>query len=229
MNSYAPSQAVITISKEQLAKLPAAQFQGQICLIENEQEIVAAVSELRASGIIGFDTETRPSFRKGQSNTVSLVQLSTRTVCYLFRINHVGLAQPIIDLLEDPGVLKIGLSVHDDFHNLNKISHINPGGFIELQNFVKDYGIADNSLTKIYAVIFGQRISKGQRLTNWEAEHLTSSQQSYAALDAMACLQIYDHIVSGRFNPAESPYRCATPSGEESASTDEQPTNSSSL
>jgi len=206
MNSDTSLQKIITISKGQLSQLPTAQFQGHIRLIETETEVDAAVSELRKSGIIGFDTETRPSFRKGQTNTVALVQLSTRTVCYLFRINHVGLAQPIVDILEDSSILKIGLSIHDDFHNLNKISHINPEGFIELQNFVKNYRIADKSLSKIYAVIFGQRISKGQRLTNWEAEHLTASQQSYAALDAMACLQIYDYIISGKFNPEESPY-----------------------
>ena len=206
MNPETSSQAVVTISKEQLSQLPAAQFQGEIRLIENEQEIAQAVADLRQSDIIGFDTETRPSFKKGQTNTVALIQLSTRKICYLFRINHVGLAKPIVDLLEDPDKLKIGLSIHDDFHNLNKISPVTPQGFIELQNFVKEYHIADNSLTRIFAIIFGKRVSKGQRLTNWEAEHLTNSQQSYAALDAMACLEIYDYISSGKFNPMESPY-----------------------
>lgn len=140
------------------------------------------------------------------TNQVSLIQLSTMSTCYLFRINHVGLSQQIIDLLEDRSVLKIGLSVHDDFHNLNKITAINPDGFIELQNYVKEYMIADNSLSRIYALIFGKRISKGQRLTNWEAEHLTPSQQMYAAMDALACIQIYDCLSNGRFDPMESGY-----------------------
>ena len=175
-------------------------------IVEDEEGIKEAIDKLRESDVIGFDTETRPSFRKGQSNTVSLIQLSTRETCYLFRINHLGLAKPIVELLEDPSIRKIGLSVHDDFHNLNKITEIHPEGFIELQNYVKNFKIADNSLTKIYAVIFGKRISKGQRLTNWEAEQLTSSQQAYAALDAMACIEIYDYISSGKFNPEESPY-----------------------
>lgn len=206
MNSYMSSQAVVTISKQQLSVLPAAQFTGELRLVEDEEGIKDAIDKLRKSDVIGFDTETRPTFKKGQSNTVSLIQLSTRKTCYLFRINHVGLAQPIVDLLEDPSVKKIGLSIHDDFHNLNKIMEIHPEGFIELQNYVKEFRIADNSLTKIYAVIFGKRISKGQRLTNWEADQLTSSQQAYAALDAMACVEIYDHISAGLFNPAESPY-----------------------
>lgn len=206
MNSYMSSQALVTISKQQLSVLPAAQFNGELRLVEDEEEIKDAIDKLRESDIIGFDTETRPTFRKGQSNTVSLIQLSTRKTCYLFRINHVGLAKPIVDLLEDPSIKKIGLSIHDDFHNLNKIMEIHPEGFIELQNYVKKFRIADNSLTKIYAIIFGKRISKGQRLTNWEADQLTSSQQAYAALDAMACVEIYDHISAGLFDPALSPY-----------------------
>lgn len=206
MNSYMSSQALVTISKQQLSVLPAAQFNGELRLVEDEEEIKDAIDKLRESDIIGFDTETRPTFRKGQSNTVSLIQLSTRKTCYLFRINHVGLAKPIVDLLEDPSIKKIGLSIHDDFHNLNKIMEIHPEGFIELQNYVKKFRIADNSLTKIYAIIFGKRISKGQRLTNWEADQLTSSQQAYAALDAMACVEIYDHISAGLFDPAQSPY-----------------------
>lgn len=206
MNPLSSNQAVVTISKEQLSHLPAASFPGEIRIIEEECEITEAVSILRKEKIIGFDTETRPSFRKGQTNTVSLVQLSTRSTCFLFRINHFGLHSQIVDILEDPSILKIGLSIHDDFHNLNKITTVNPQGFVELQNYVKDYLIADNSLTKIYAVIFGKRISKGQRLTNWEADHLTPSQQTYAALDAIACIQIYDYVSSGKFNPMESPY-----------------------
>lgn len=196
----------ITISKEQLAALPAAQFEGKICLIEKPEDIPQAVAQLRNSDIIGFDTETRPSFRKGQTNSVSLLQLSTRDTCFLFRINLTGLAQSLIDILQDPSLLKVGLSIHDDFHNLNKLVHIEPQGFIDLQHFVKDYKISDNSLSKIYGIVFGKRISKGQRLTNWEAEELTQAQQCYASLDAMACISIYDHISKGNFNPETSPY-----------------------
>lgn len=200
------SEPFISISKEQLSQLPSAEFKGKLCLIENESDISAAIADLRNSDVVGFDTETRPSFKKGQTHTVSLIQLSTRSTCYLFRINHTGLDSRIVDFLEDPGVLKIGLSIHDDFHNLNKLQALNPQGFIDLQNYVKDFGIADNSLTKIFAVLFGKRISKGQRLTNWEAEHLTDSQQAYAALDAMACIEIYDFLRSGEFRFEDSSY-----------------------
>ena len=196
----------VTISKQQLAELPAAQFKGEIKVIDKADDISEAVAELYKSDIIGFDTETRPTFKKGQSNNVSLLQLSTRKKCFLFRLNRIGLDSKLIELLQDPSQLKIGLSIHDDFHNLNKLSHLEPKGFIDLQSYVKQYRIADNSLTKIYAVIFGKRISKGQRLTNWEADTLTPPQKSYAALDALACVDIYDFISSGKFNPDDSPY-----------------------
>lgn len=206
MNHDNSSKNVLSINKSQLAQLPAAQFHGDIRVIENEDGIADAIADLRKSDVIGFDTETRPSFRKGQTNSVALIQMSTRSVCYLFRINQTGLEKAIIDLMEDGSILKIGLSIHDDFHNLNRIAHINPKGFIDLQHYVKDFRIADNSLTRIYGIVFGHRVSKGQRLTNWEAEQLSPSQQSYAALDAMACVEIYDHLSKGLFNPDESPY-----------------------
>ena len=118
----------------------------------------------------------------------------------------IGLPKPLIDLLEDEDILKIGLSIHDDFHNLKKLGDINPCAFVELQNYVKQFGIADNSLSRLYGIIFGERISKSQRLTNWEAQELTEPQQIYAALDAYACLRIYNHLMEGNFNPATSPY-----------------------
>lgn len=196
----------ISITKTQLSKLPPAHFDGKILVIQTEEEVNDAIEILRKSDIIGFDTETRPSFKKGCSNTVSLIQLSTRDTCFLFRINKTGLTKPIIDLIEDPSILKVGLSTRDDFHNLNKLSHLEPKGFIDLQSYVKQFNIADNSLSRIYGIVFGQRISKGQRLTNWEADELTPSQQSYAALDAIACIKLYDYLSAGKFNPETSPY-----------------------
>ena len=108
--------------------------------------------------------------------------------------------------LENGDVNKIGLSLKDDFHSLAKLAEFEPQGFIELQSFVKDYQISDNSLQKIYGIIFNQRISKNQRLTNWEASELTESQQHYAAIDAWACQRIYNHLRAGNFHPETSPY-----------------------
>lgn len=205
-NTIEDKEYTISISKEELSLLPAARFEGRITVVDTLAGLEKALADLRCCKIIGFDTETKPCFKKGQSNQVSLVQLATPTTCYLIRINKTGLDRGLVDLLEDEEVLKVGLSIHDDFHNLRKLGDLEPEGFVELQTYVKSFHIVDNSLTRIYAVIFGQRISKGQRLTNWEAEELTKAQQAYAALDAAACLRIHDELRLGNFHPENSPY-----------------------
>lgn len=196
----------ITISKQELAELPCVCYQGDVTVVSAADGVDAAADILEKSRIIGFDTETRPSFRKGQAHTVALMQLATPERCFLFRLNRIGLHERLVRLLENPSLLKVGVSIHDDFHNLNRLKPLNPAGFIDLQQFVKKFHIADNSLTRIHAILFGERISKGQRLTNWEAETLTAAQISYAALDAISCIRIYDYLISGRFNPSGSKY-----------------------
>ena len=206
MTSKENTQYIVSISKAELATLPAASFKGRIHLVDTPEKVDDAVKALNSSPIIGFDTETRPSFKKGQTFQVALLQLSTRTDCYLIRLNKIGMPAGIQQILEDESKLKIGVSLHDDFHNLHRIYTLQPRGFIDLQPYVKDYLIADNSLSRIYAILFGKRISKGQRLTNWEAAELTPAQQCYAAFDALSCIQIYDHLNSGLFSPNASKY-----------------------
>lgn len=199
-------RAIVTISKEQLAKLPIAVYEGKICLVDTPDKMEEAVKHLKEAKIIGFDTETRPSFKRGHTFKMALIQLCTQDCCYLFRTNEIGYPKELIDILEDPNILKVGLSIHDDFHNLRRVTNIEPKGFIDLQTFVKDYKIADNSLSRLYGILFGYRISKGQRLTNWENAELTPLQKNYAALDAFACISIYNYLTQGKFNPKESKY-----------------------
>lgn len=205
-NIQVPVRYKVSISKEELATLPIASYPGRIVMVDSDEDVINAVDTLRKETVIGFDTETKPSFKRGRSNNVALLQLSTHETCFLFRLNHIGLHDQVRSLLEDSNILKIGVSIHDDFHNLRKLYNLEPAGFIDLQSYVKDFEIADNSLARIYAILFGRRISKGQRLTNWEANHLTNHQQEYASLDAYACIQIYDLLTSQGFNPAQSPY-----------------------
>lgn len=200
----------ITIGKDTLAQLPAKQYEGEIIVVDNEELAQKAVDELFKETEIGFDTETRPSFRKGQTFKVALLQLSTRNCCYLFRINKIGITPGLRKLLTDKSISKVGLSIHDDFCALRRSCNIDFQGFIDLQSFVKKFGIDDSSLQKIYAIIFKERISKGQRLTNWEADTLTQAQQAYAALDAWACLNIFDRLRSGNFKPEESEFKLNT-------------------
>lgn len=197
----------ISISKQQLAALPPAHFTGSIIVVDTPSAAESAVERLRMADLIGFDTETRPSFKKGQSNDVALLQLSLPDVCFLFRLNKIGMPESLKQLLEDKTKTKIGLSIHDDFRNLRKAHDFTPDGFVELQTFVTRWNIIDKSLTKLYGILFGQRLSKSQRLSNWEAEQLAEAQQHYAALDAQACIQIYSHLSNGLFDPAKSPYQ----------------------
>lgn len=201
------SDYVLSINKEQLAALPTVDFQGRIILIDTAAKAHMALRALAKEKLVGFDTETRPSFRKGRPHKVALMQIATERECFLFRLNKIGICAELKDFLENEAITKIGLSIHDDFNAISRSEEITPGGFIDLQSFVRQYRIADISLQKIYAIIFGERISKGQRLTNWEAETLTDLQMAYAALDAYSCLQIFNFLNSGAFNPSESIYK----------------------
>lgn len=208
----------LAICKEAVNQLPPVQYEGGIQVIDTIDRARVALRELTRARIVGFDTETRPSFRKGYLHKVALMQLSTDDYCFLFRLNKLGVFDLLKDFLENPDVKKIGLSVHDDFQVLSRSGELAPEGFVELQSFVKQYSIADTSLQKIFAIVFGQRISKSQRLTNWEATELTSEQQRYAAIDAWACLRLYRHLSEGKFNPADSQYILPDTPAEEQAS-----------
>ena len=195
-----------SITKIELAELPAETYSGKITIVESEEAAENAAEVLSRTGLIGFDTETKPSFRRGERHSVSLLQLSTLSETFLIRLNHIGLPKCISDILEDERIIKIGVSIHDDFLNLRKKFSLAPKGFIDLQSYVKQFNIADNSLSRIYGILFDKRISKGQRLSNWEAPALTIHQQEYAALDALACLHIYNHLKDGKFDYKTSKY-----------------------
>ncbi|MBQ0056485.1 MAG: 3'-5' exonuclease domain-containing protein 2 [Bacteroidales bacterium] len=185
------------ITKEEFNALPIVTHTGNIIVASTLQQATDAIRAIRnANTIVGFDTETRPSFTKGLTYRVSLVQLSVGNTAYLFRLNLIGEeCAPLFDLLEDPEVIKVGLSTHDDFQSLRKWHPtLAPKSVIELQHLVKGYGIEEQSLAKIYALLFGKKISKRQRLTNWEAQSLSDKQLAYAAFDAVACVEIYTEL-----------------------------------
>lgn len=180
--------------KQEIANLPRALFEGRVIVVQSEGEARRAVDYLLRFPRLGIDTETRPNFRPGGMNPVALLQVSTLDTCFLFRLNFIGLPNSIIRLLTDDSTVKIGLSLHDDWAQLRRRSEFKPGKYLELQDYVKRLGIEDMSLQKLYANLFGQKISKGQRLSNWEADTLTEPQKRYAATDAWACLKLYDEI-----------------------------------
>lgn len=180
--------------KRTISALPRVTFQGEIKVIEKEEDAAAAVDFLLSQDILGVDTETRPSFKRGVSFIVALLQVSTLDVCYLFRLNKLGLSPSVIRLLTDKVVPKIGLSWHDDLMQLHKRGDFEPGLFVDIQDVSSDFGIIDLSLQKLYANLFHQKISKSQRLTNWEAVELREAQKVYAATDAWACINLYNEL-----------------------------------
>lgn len=185
-------QYIHTITKEEIATLAVEEFTGRIITINTESDANKAVDYLMGFPIVGFDTETRPSFKKGQRYKISLMQISTEDTCFLFRLNYIDMPESLIQFLKSENILKIGLSLRDDFNAIHKRTDVEPKGFLDLQHFVGQFGIEEASLQKIYAILFNKKISKGQRLSNWEADVLTESQKKYAALDAWACLKIYN-------------------------------------
>lgn len=187
-------EVLLTISNELTSTLPALQFRGEIAVIDKEELVERACRDLASHKVIGFDTETRPSFKAGVTYKVSLLQLSTPTNCYLFRLNKIALSAPIIDILESDKIIKLGADVAGDIRSLNQLQKLNERGFYDLQNRIWEWGIGEKSLRKMSALALGYRISKAQRLSNWEAASLTPQQQSYAATDAWACIEIYNKL-----------------------------------
>ena len=181
--------------KAKIAALPRVLFNGRIVVVLTERDADKAVRYLLSQPILGVDTETRPSFKKGETHQVALLQVSSYDVCFLFRLNQLGMSPSVKRLLEDTRVPKIGLSLRDDLLSLHKLADFNAGYFIDLQDHMREIGVEDLSLQKLYANFFAQKISKREQLTNWEADILQDKQKLYAATDAWSCIMLYDELM----------------------------------
>jgi len=179
------------VTDEDLKKLPVSQFDGQIVVVDSLDKFYPVMSDLRKSRLLGFDTETKPTFKKGQKNRVALLQLSDDNKAWIFRLNLIGLPAELAAILSDPKITKVGVAIHDDIKALRSLRPFEPGGFIDLQSIVADHGIKELGLKKLSAIVLGFSISKSQQVTNWETPALTWPQQLYAATDAWVCRRIY--------------------------------------
>ncbi len=183
-----------SVTDEELRKLPLLQFEGRVFLVDNIQKYRQAIAEMGRPMLMGFDTETKPSFKKGRRNKVSLLQLADGNRAWLFRLNMIGLPPELADILADKDIIKTGVAIHDDIKALRSLAQFEPGGFIDLQGIVAEHGIKQLGLKKLSAIILGYSISKSQQVSNWEAPALTEAQQVYAATDAWVCRRIYQAL-----------------------------------
>ena len=194
-----------TISNEDVAQLEPVRFDGEIVVVDTVRDLLRACEVLSAQKIIGFDTETRPSFTSGMVNKVALLQLSTDDVCFLIRLNKVPLDKALIAILQNENIAKVGAAVQNDIAALNALRHFKARGFIDLQNEVGRFGIEDRSLRKLSGIIIGKKVSKAQRLSNWEAQTLTPQQQQYAATDAWVCIELLRRLQAAEKGKAKRP------------------------
>ena len=194
----------ISISPEEIGRLELASFPGEIQVIEALDEAFGrAVAYLKRQKVIGFDTESRPTFSPDQrSNGTALLQLSGAEKAFLFRIKQMGgIPRRLCAILANPAIVKVGAAIHDDVRGLQKFAGFQPQNFVDLQKIVWEYGIRDKSVKKMTAIILGFKISKAQQLSNWEAEKLSESQQRYAATDAWVCREMYLRLMQSEKAP----------------------------
>ncbi|MEM6885826.1 MAG: 3'-5' exonuclease [Verrucomicrobiota bacterium] len=187
-----------TISKEELRELPLFSFTGRIHLPTTRQELEDVATELRRHKVIGFDTETRPSFKKGQSYLPSLVQLGTETDAYLFQLKKIETLAPLIEILESPATIKTGVALDRDVKELQEYTPFDAKGFFELTNVARDAGMEKTGLRNLCGMLLGHRISKRAQTSNWARVELTPEQITYAATDAWVSLKLFQRLKEQR-------------------------------
>jgi len=180
-----------SISKEELMELPLSQYEGKVVIAASEETIRGALREISQFSVVGFDTEARPTFKKGQIRQISLIQIATDDKVYLLRIMQTGLMDCIVDFMENPNIVKVGIGLDDDFNLLNSLRRFDKRGFLDLNIRFKEIGAENIGARNLAGMMLGIRISKSAQTSNWEAEEYTDKQISYAATDAWICLEIY--------------------------------------
>ena len=199
------------LNKEHIKNLPLLAFEGKIHLISETKDLSDAIKILRRDSILGFDTETRPTFKKGEQYSVSLLQLSTKDEAFLFRLNYLGLPEELISLLADPEILKVGVAILDDIRALQKLCKFDAESFVDLSNIASELGIVTCGLRNLAAIFFGVRITKKEQLTNWERHKFNSSQCLYAATDAWICLEMFNFLQGEKILPKKLIWKMPDP------------------
>lgn len=180
------------ISTDEIAKLKKISFPGKSIVASTHAQLEEWVPILSNETVLGFDTETKPSFKKGIVNGIALLQLASDSISLLVRVKETGLPDILLNLLENEHILKIGVAIHDDIKGLKRIRSFTPKGFIELQQLAPKFNIEEQGLRKMAAIVLNGKVSKRQQLSNWEAPQLTEAQIEYASTDAWICREIWN-------------------------------------
>lgn len=184
----------ISISKDEVMERPLGRYEGKIIVLDDAKAIDAAIDEINQSQVVGFDTEAKPTFKKGQRRRISLIQVATEKAVYLLRIKEIGISPKLKAFFENTSIKKVGIGLIDDFQLLNEIKPFTPLGFIDLNKTFEDLGAESIGARNLSAMVLDIRISKSAQTSNWELETLTEKQKRYAATDAWICLEIYKKI-----------------------------------
>jgi ribonuclease D len=179
------------MNREEINSLPVWSYPGRIVVVRSPAELVAVLPELGQEKILGFDTETKPNFQKGQNHPPALLQLAGEMAVWIFQLDPLGLPEGLSNILADPEIIKAGVAVDFDLLQLQRLSHFQPEGFAELATVAKESGIKNHGLRGLAAVMLGYRISKGAQRSNWGADSLSEKQLRYAATDAWVGREIY--------------------------------------
>lgn len=184
----------LRIEKSAIQELPQLRYEGRVELIQSEEALDAAIDHLSSEAVLGFDTETRPAFRKGVSFPVSLVQLAVHDCVYIFQLNKLKNLGGLSDLFTKKKLLKVGVALHDDVKALQDLHDFKPVGFVELSSITRTWGIENTGLRSLAAIFLKGRVSKSVRVSNWARSQLTDAQITYAATDAWVALRLYERI-----------------------------------
>ncbi len=183
-----------SITKEEITHLPLIKFSGKIILKNGDNDIDAIMEEMYAAKMVGFDTETKPTFRKGQINPIALLQFALNGKSFIFRVHKTGVPQELVDFLSDPAIAKIGVALDDDFVQLRRQVDFEPQNIVDLNKLAPQLGVENIGVRNLSGIFLGGRVSKNQQTSNWENPELTKSQLNYAATDAWVCLKIYQKM-----------------------------------